>query len=129
MHGALNKVRCEQCGTIHAWAGECDQDTACPSCGAAPGLRPHIVWFGEMPFQMDNIAYRLSKCDLFVSIGTSGNVYPAAGFVEEVRFMGQAHTLEINLEPSMGATMFEETRHGKAGDLVPLFVDEILNQS
>ncbi|GHF12019.1 NAD-dependent protein deacylase [Kordiimonas sediminis] len=126
MHGELKKVRCLSCKTVHFWEGDCDQKTACPACGGAPSLRPHIVWFGEMPFYMDDIEMALSDCDLFVSIGTSGNVYPAAGFVASVRRLGRAHTLEINLEPSEGATMFAECRHGRAGDLVPAFVEEIL---
>lgn len=126
MHGELKKVRCRNCSAIHDWEDDCGQDTSCPSCGAAPALRPHIVWFGEIPFYMDKIEGALSKADLFISIGTSGNVYPAAGFVMLVRRFGKAHTVEINLEPSEGASLFEETRHGKAGDLVPAFVEEIL---
>lgn len=126
MHGELTKVRCTECGTVHHWEETCSQSTTCPTCGAAPGLRPHIVWFGEMPFHMDRIMNALGMCDLFVSIGTSGHVYPAAGFVSEVRALGYAHTLEINLEPSAGVTYFAECRHGPAGDLVPAFIDEIL---
>lgn len=129
MHGELKKIRCRSCGAVHNWSEACTQETACPSCGAAPGLRPHIVWFGEMPFYMDQIEDLLADCDLFVSIGTSGNVYPAAGFVSLVRRYGRAHTIEINLEPSEGASMFAETRHGPAGTLVPEFVDEILGDS
>ena len=126
MHGELRKIRCEKCAVIHDWLDECDQQTKCPSCGRAPALRPHIVWFGEMPLEMERIYDALDTCDLFISIGTSGNVYPAAGFVSHVRSLGHAHTVEINLEPSEGASMFAETRHGKAGDLVPKFVEDIL---
>jgi NAD-dependent deacetylase len=84
------------------------------------------VWFGEMPYEMDRIEEALRACDLFVSIGTSGAVYPAAGFVQTARYCG-ATTLEINLEPSLGSTLFDESRTGRAGDLVPVFVDEILS--
>ena len=88
-------------------------------------LRPHVVWFGEMPLFMDNIQQRLQHCALFVSIGTSGNVYPAAGFVKDARLAG-ARAIELNLEPSEGATFFHETRYGPATELIPSFVDEIL---
>jgi NAD-dependent deacetylase len=128
MHGELKKVRCNLCSSILKWDEDCTEETSCPKCQKAPALRPHIVWFGEMPFFMGEIASYLNDCDLFVSIGTSGNVYPAAGFVAEVRENGHAHTLELNLEPSEGASMFDECRHGKAGDLVPVFVDEILKK-
>ncbi len=127
MHGELRKIRCRACRTVHNWLDACDQKTKCPTCGVAPALRPHIVWFGEMPFFMDTIAKELAACDLFISIGTSGNVYPAAGFVAEVQAQGNAHTLEVNLEPSAGASMFAERRHGKAGELLPSLVDELLS--
>lgn len=128
MHGELSKVRCVHCGMVHVWLDDCTQATPCPTCGAAPALRPHIVWFGEMPFHMDLIYSRLRACDLFISVGTSGNVYPAAGFVAEVRCMAQAHTIEVNLEPSQGVSYFEECRHGMAGELMPGLVDELLNK-
>ena len=89
-------------------------------------LRPDIVWFGEMPYRMDEIEAALRTCDLFVSIGTSGAVYPAAGFVQTARYCG-AYTLELNLEPSQGSMLFHESRMGKAGDLVPQWVEEILS--
>lgn len=126
MHGELAKVRCENCMAVHHWDRDCEQATPCPSCAQSPALRPHIVWFGEMPFHMEEIMQRLAACDLFVSIGTSGNVYPAAGFVAEVRAIGYAHTIEVNLEPSQGVSYFAECRHGRAGELVPKLVDEIL---
>lgn len=126
MHGELSKVRCNHCRHVSEWLEDCDQETPCPSCGESPALRPHIVWFGEMPFQMDRIERLLYECDLFVSIGTSGNVYPAAGFVAAVRAQGKAHTIEVNLEPSEGASYFAETRHGMAGELVPRLVEELL---
>lgn len=126
MHGELTKVRCICCGRVHAWQDGCTQQTPCPACAQAPALRPHIVWFGEIPFSLGLIEERLHACDLFISIGTSGNVYPAAGFVSEVRAAGEAHTIEVNLEPSAGTARFEEQRHGPAGDLVPALVDGLL---
>ena len=126
MHGELLKVRCENCGQVAACTGDAGTATACPHCGIAGQVRPHVVWFGEMPFHMDKIQLELSVCDLFVSIGTSGNVYPAAGFVAEVRRHGRAHTVELNLEPSEGAGMFAEARLGPATELVPAFVRELI---
>jgi NAD-dependent deacetylase len=99
--------------------------TPCPSCGSAGYLRPDIVWFGEMPYQMDRIVHALRSCDLFISIGTSGHVYPAAGFVEEARLAG-ARRLELNLEPSEGASRFTEASYGKATEIVPAYVDKLL---
>ncbi|WP_262692079.1 NAD-dependent deacylase [Kordiimonas aestuarii] len=128
MHGELGKVRCVRCDAVHTWAEDCTQQTACPGCGEVPALRPHIVWFGEMPFYMDEIARRLRDCDLFISVGTSGNVYPAAGFIAEVRSAGYAHTIEVNLEPSAGVSYFAECRHGRAGELVPKLVHELLTE-
>ncbi len=127
MHGELAKVRCTECRSIFEWMEDCTQQVACPACGSVPALRPHIVWFGEMPFQMDDIENLLYECDLFISVGTSGNVYPAAGFVSAVRSYGKAHTIEVNLEPSEGASLFAEKRHGRAGDLLPALVDELLD--
>jgi NAD-dependent deacetylase len=98
----------------------------CPSCAATGQVRPDIVWFGEMPYEMDRIEEALRRCDLFVSIGTSGAVYPAAGFVQTARYCG-AKTLEMNLEPSLGSTNFDESRTGRAGELVPAWVDEVLD--
>ncbi len=130
MHGELNKVRCMKCGAIHSWYDDCDVTSICPDCAQAHSLRPHIVWFGEMPFYMDFIEEKLLSCDIFVSIGTSGQVYPAAGFVQTVRNMNpSAHTLEINLEPSNHNSVFHEHRHGKAGTFVPIWVKEILKSN
>ena len=91
-------------------------------------MRPHVVWFHEMPFEMDRIALELARCDLFISIGTSGNVYPAAGFVQEVRGYGRAHTLELNLEPSEGHSLFAEQHYGPATELVPAYVAKLLGR-
>ena len=126
MHGELKRVRCEACGAVMAWEIDLFQETPCPKCTATSALRPHIVWFGEMPFAMHSIEAALASCDLFVSLGTSGNVYPAAGFVNLARNYGRAHTIELNLEPSLGASQFHECRHGPATEIVPAFVEEIL---
>ncbi len=125
MHGELNRALCKACGAAPEWAGDLSGDPPCPRCGAAGRLRPDIVWFGEMPYHMAAIEAAIGACDLFVSIGTSGAVYPAAGFVDWARAAG-AKTLEINLDPSAGAALFDEARHGPAGALVPQWVDELL---
>ncbi len=126
MHGELLKARCEHCGAVTAWRQDMEMTTPCPRCEAAGSLRVHVVWFGEMPFEMDRIYRALGACDLFVSIGTSGSVYPAAGFVQEARLNGTAHTVELNLEPSEGITLFHEADHGPATEVVPAFVDRVL---
>ncbi len=126
MHGEMLKSRCEHCQSVVEWAEELSVELACPSCAATGGMRPHVVWFGEMPFDMDAIYRALGRCGLFVSIGTSGNVYPAAGFVQEAIFRNRAHTVELNLEPSEGATMFAEAIYGPATEVVPAFVDKLL---
>ncbi len=126
MHGELLKARCEGCGAVMAWHQDMEMTTPCPGCEAAGGLRVHVVWFGEMPFETDRIYQALGSCDLFVSIGTSGSVYPAAGFVQEARLNGIARTVELNLEPSEGITLFHEADHGPATEVVPAFVDRVL---
>lgn len=123
MHGELAKVRCMLCAKVLPWEGDTERDTPCPACGRARSLRPHVVWFGEVPLELDRIGEALENCGLFVSIGTSGNVYPAAGFVELVSPF--AYTLELNLEPSLVASGFFETRSGKATDLVPGLLEEL----
>lgn len=125
MHGELTKALCTACEQRSDWTGDMDTASACPKCGSVGHVRPDVVWFGEMPYQMDRIYAALGKCDLFVSIGTSGNVYPAAGFVEEARMAG-ARTVELNLEPSEGAQLFDEAIHGKATEVVPAFVRKLL---
>lgn len=126
MHGELNKLRCERCGKTFAWFEDAFMETHCPMCGKSGGLRPHVVWFGELPHYMERIYRALSSCDLFISIGTSGNVYPAAGFVAQVRDNGGAETVELNLEPSEGAQLFDFGRYGPASQVVPKFIDELL---
>ena len=124
MHGELRSAWCRGCDARVPWEGELSSGPPCPGCGAAK-LRPDIVWFGEMPYRMDEIDAALMKADLFVSIGTSGAVYPAAGYVQTARYLGMP-TLEINLEPSQGSFFFGESRIGKAGELVPEWVEEML---
>ncbi len=124
MHGELRSALCADCGAQGIWDGDLPPGSICSACGAA-ALRPDIVFFGEMPYQMDVIERALSEADLFVSIGTSGAVYPAAGFVQGARYAG-AQTLELNLERSAGSGYFHETRLGAAGVLVPEWVEQIL---
>lgn len=126
MHGELLKIRCRSCEAVATWTEDLSTGHACMSCGVTGGLRPHVVWFGEMPLAMSRIELALAACDLFVSIGTSGNVYPAAGFVSEVRGHGRARTVELNLEPSDGASLFAEQVYGPATEVVPRFVDRLL---
>lgn len=127
MHGELRSAWCLACDARMRWEEELSSGPACPACGEAGRLRPDIVWFGEMPYEMERIDRALTDADLFVSIGTSGAVYPAAGFVQTARYAG-ARTLELNLEPSLGSVYFDETRTGPAGVLVPAWVDEVLAQ-
>ena len=124
MHGALRSALCAACGARAARDGDLPPGSVCGACGAA-ALRPDIVFFGEMPYAMDRIERALATADLFVSIGTSGAVYPAAGFVRTARAAGAA-TLELNLERSAGSGWFDETRLGAAGVLVPAWVETLL---
>jgi NAD-dependent deacetylase len=125
MHGELGSAWCLGCDARMPWRGELLPEPACPACGQEGRLRPDIVWFGEMPYGMERIDRALADADLFVSIGTSGAVYPAAGFVQTARYCG-ARTLEMNLEPSLGSVYFEESRVGPASRLVPAWVGEML---
>ena len=127
MHGELLKARCLACGAVSAWREPITRDSLCPACGVDGTLRVHVVWFGEMPFEMERIYEALADCVLFVSIGTSGNVYPAAGFVAEARSNGRAHTVELNLVPSEGRSFFAEGRYGPATREVPAFVEQVLS--
>lgn len=128
MHGELLKKICLNCGETTPVKEDITTDSVCQQCNLAAQLRPHIVWFGEMPLQMPRIEKALHECDLFVSIGTSGNVYPAAGFVQLASNSG-ASTLELNLEASVTNTLFERSRLGPASRLVPEWVDEIITHN
>lgn len=128
MHGEVLKALCATCGARHPWHDDLSRETVCPSCGNRACMRPDVVWFGEMPYHMEKIGEALAACDLFVSIGTSGNVYPAAGFVAEARRAG-ARTLELNLERSAGARLFDEADYGLATEVVPRFVARILEDA
>ena len=127
MHGEALSVWCTACNARFHWEASLRDRPPCPDCGEA-SLRPDIVWFGEMPYRMGEIFAAIAGADLFVSIGTSGAVYPAAGFVEEARRVG-ARTLELNLEASLGSRSFDETRLGVASALVPEWVEEALAAS
>lgn len=126
MHGTYTQARCNHCGHVITWVEDLSTAQVCEACGKAGGLRPNVVWFGEMPMEMERIGQALSTCDLFISIGTSGNVYPAAGFVTLVRRATEAHTAELNLEPSAGASLFAEAHYGPATEVVPAYVEGLL---
>jgi len=123
MHGELLKARCTRSGVVSDWTEDMAADEPSPDHPEGR-MRPHIVWFGEMPLRMERIEAALSACDLFVSIGTSGAVYPAAGFVQLARMAG-ARTVEINLEPTMGRSLFDEGVYGPATQTVPAFFDSL----
>ena len=125
MHGELLKVRCAWSGQVLEWKEDVLDEDRCHCCQFPSRLRPHVVWFGEMPLGMDEIYSALAMADVFIAIGTSGHVYPAAGFVHEARLQG-AHTVELNLEPSQVGSEFEEKHYGLASEVVPAFVDKLL---
>lgn len=127
MHGELLKARCTACQKVASWQSTLGRADTCPSCDMAGGMRPHIVWFGEFPLFMDEIESALAASDLFVSIGTSGSVYPAAGFVSQARRLGIA-TCELNLEPSDNADEFDEGHYGPASKVVDEWVGRVLSQ-
>jgi NAD-dependent deacetylase len=125
MHGELLKARCGACEAVHLWRDDLTVAHACPACGRAGTMRPHVVWFGETPLALDVIDRALRKADLFVAIGTSGAVYPAAGFVAEARAYGMP-TCEINLEAADNADVFDEQRLGPASETVPAWVEVLV---
>jgi NAD-dependent deacetylase len=125
MHGELRKARCTACLGVPDWDEDFDDQSQCTACGQKGHLRPHVVWFGEMPLYMDDIYAALAQCDLFAAIGTSGAVYPAAGFVDVARKRG-IRSVELNLEESLVHSAFDEGRYGKATEIVPRWVDDLI---
>lgn len=128
MHGEILKIRCTESNQVFDCTADISINNKCDCCDLASTLRPHIVWFGEMPMYMDYIYQKLSECDLFVAIGTSGNVYPAAGFVEMANRAG-AQSLELNLEASNVANQFTKAEYGAATEVVPAWVESVLEQA
>jgi len=127
MHGELRKGRCAACNDVFEVRVDLSPEESCQACGTLGSLRPDIVWFGEMPYHMDLIFTRLADCRLFLSIGTSGNVYPAAGFVQQALAHG-AYCLELNLEPSLTASAFDDRVYGLASAVVPAVVEMLLTR-
>ncbi len=125
MHGELLKVECTASGNVYSWQKDISTNTPCPCCQVTGNLRPHIVWFGEVPLHMAEIQQALSKCELFVAIGTSGHVYPAAGFVDYANAAG-AHTVELNLEPSEVGSNFAQCHYGPAGTTIKPFFERLI---
>ena len=128
MHGELLKARCNECGAVVPCRDDLSRASICPVCKGIDCLRPHVVWFGEMPFGLDEISAAISAADQFVAIGTSGRVYPAASFVSWARRAG-VPTLELNLEVSDATGVFHESRRGRAGELVPAWVEEVISNT
>lgn len=122
MHGEILKMRCLNSKLVFDIQTDISFDTECRCCKSAGNLRPHIVWFGEMPFHMNEINQSLENCDLFVSIGTSGNVYPASGFYQTAKIK-KAHTVELNLERT--GSSFDEQFYGLASEIVPNYFEGI----
>ena len=125
MHGELMKARCPTCNLVTSWPGPLTVASLCPGCRFS-GLRPHVVWFGEVPFEMRRIHAAIDQAETFVSIGTSGSVYPAAGLVAYAHRQGVGHCVELNLEPSEGSRLFDERIYGPATEVVPAWVDKVL---
>ncbi|GIK99375.1 MAG: NAD-dependent protein deacylase [Alphaproteobacteria bacterium] len=126
MHGELLKARCTECSAVIPCREDLTRQLHCQACASIGTLRPHVVWFGEMPLEMERILPALAACELFVAIGTSGNVYPAAGLVEEAKHMAGARTVELNLEPSEGRGLFDDGIYGPATEVVPDFVARLV---
>ncbi len=126
MHGELRKVRCSHCQSVHPWGDDLSTETPCPACAATGAMRPHIVWFGEIPFEMEAIVEALTTCDLFLSIGTSGVVYPAAGFAMMAATRKSCRLIELNLESTEISPIFDEHRVGPVSRTLPTLVDSLL---
>ncbi|MDR2198949.1 MAG: NAD-dependent deacylase [Deltaproteobacteria bacterium] len=125
MHGELLKVRCRDCGKVFSRREDLSAEVFCPSCGKKGALRPHVVWFGETPLHMDEIAALLRRADVFIAVGTSGTVYPAAGFVSST---SARRKIEVNMEPSAVSSFFTENLLGKAGEMIPRLVEELIGK-
>lgn len=125
MHGELRLYLCQHCQATGPVKAPLSKKSQCPQCLKTSGMRPNIVWFNEMPYHLDEIYKAIANCDIFISIGTSGNVYPAAGFAALASEAG-AHTIELNLEPSSQNSNFAEHHHGPATQLVPQWVEKFL---
>ena len=126
MHGRDGEVRCMSCGTVFPSDADLSPESVCPNCRTVGELRPNIVWFGEDPMHLDKIYAALERCGLFMAVGTSGQVYPAAGFVLHVRRRARARTVELNLEPTENQTLFQEQIYGPATRIVPPYVERVL---
>ncbi len=127
MHGELLKARCQDCGAVHVRHEDLGVGVdTCAACGSTGRLRPHVVWFGEIPLEMDRILEALARCRLFMAVGTSGTVYPAAGFVAEVERLRRAHSVELNMEAGHSASLFRDVQEGPATRLVPAYVERLL---
>ncbi|WP_341504128.1 Sir2 family NAD+-dependent deacetylase [Gallaecimonas sp. GXIMD4217] len=125
MHGELRKARCTRSGQLFTVSEPLGTDSHCTCCLPAAPLRPHVVWFGEMPLGLDRIYLALDQADLFLAVGTSGQVYPAAGFVEEARRAG-AHCIEVNVQDSAISPLFHEHCRGPAAELLPALVNRLI---
>lgn len=129
MHGRDGEIRCMNCRTVFESDVDLTPESVCSACKAVGELRPNIVWFGEMPMHLDEIYEVLERCGLFLAVGTSGEVYPAAGFVLHVRRRRpRAHTVELNLEPTDNETLFHEHIYGPATRVVPPYIERVLRQ-
>ena len=126
MHGELSKATCTSCSHIYDRPNKLSAASSCPKCNTVGGQRPQVVWFGEVPLHMEKIETLLNECHLFLSIGTSGTVYPAAGFVMHVKQLAKARTIELNMEPS-NTPYFDECIHGPASKVVPKYIDHLLS--
>jgi NAD-dependent deacetylase len=128
MHGELLSAVCERCEARARWSGDMGRETECFQCGRTGSVRPDIVWFGEMPYHIEEILSALERCRIFLAVGTSGHVYPAAGFVRTAALRG-ARTIEVNLAGTAASEAFDERRTGPATTVLPALVEELLTQS
>ena len=128
IHGQINQAVCQNCGHIIETFGDVDTQTICPNCQVMGMMKPNIVFFGENLLCMDKVDSLLRTCDLFLSIGTSGVVFPAAAFVQIAKING-AHTIEFNLEPTSNNYYFDQHIFGKAGTTLPAFIDELIKNN